>query len=103
MHEYSGLIRLLLPGLRHPRGTDRGSALQFIPGKLSAFKRPLQRLQQNHGEQLSVGEALQPNVAEQPEILMSARLPSFESESDGGRDEVDHQKQSEVHHQLMET
>src|SRR5271168_3850945 len=45
------------------------SALQFVPGEALAFNGTLKGLEQNYGEQLPIGEPLQPHLAQQPSIF----------------------------------
>src|ERR1022692_2366862 len=78
-----------------------GRALQLVPGKAAPFHGALERLEEYQGEQLAVGEALQPDVAQQEEVAFSARLLPLEREGNGRSDEIDHHEQREVHYQAM--
>ena len=56
----------------------RCCALQLVPGKLASFERALQGLEQHDRKQLPVGEALQPDLAEQPGIFFVVGAAPFE-------------------------
>ena len=79
-----------------------GGALQFVPGKAAAFHGALERLDQHQREQLAVGEALQPDVAQQEEVAFSAGLLPLQSEGYGRGDEINHHEQREVNYQPLE-
>src|SRR5579883_1427308 len=93
--------RLPLTGQRH-RLADAGSALNLVPGEAPAFDGALKRLEQHQRKQLAIGEALQPNVAEEEKVAATAGLPSLEGEGDRGSDKVDHHEQREVDDELVE-
>src|ERR1039458_10673001 len=79
-----------------------GSALQLVPGKAAAFHGALERLEEHQGEQLAVGEALQPDVAQQEEVAFSAGLLPFQRKGDGRGDEINRHEQCEVPRHLLE-
>ena len=50
---------------------DSGGALQLVPGEAAAFQGTLEGLQKDDRKQLAIGEALQPDLAEKPNVLAS--------------------------------
>src|SRR5580698_2966710 len=66
-----------------------GGAVQFVPGKALALNGAFQRLEQHQREQLPVGEALKPHLAEQSDIFAGFGLAPFQSERDSRGDEID--------------
>src|ERR1039458_8151 len=79
-----------------------GRALQLVPGKAAPFHGALERLEEYQGEQLAIGEALQPDVAQQEEVALPAGLLPLQREGYGRCDEINHHEQCEVHYQLVE-
>src|ERR1019366_5491191 len=79
-----------------------GSAFQFVPGKAAPFHGALERLDEHQGEQLAIGKALQPDVAQQEKVAFSAGPLPLQGEGYGRSDEINHHEQREVHYQLME-
>src|ERR1035437_9754159 len=78
-----------------------GSALQLVPGKAAPFHGALERLEEHQGEQLAVGETLQPDMAQQEEVAFSAGPLPFQREGDGRCNEINHHEQCEVHDQAL--
>src|SRR5205823_3407885 len=89
-------LALFCRPVTHLRG-----ALQLVPGETLALNRALQGLKQHHREQLAISKSLQPNLAEQPNILASFRFAAFECEGDGRSKKINHQERSEKQHQPL--
>ena len=62
--------------------SNRCCALNFVPCEGHAFCSALNRFEQHQREELTIREALQPDLAEQPAVLAGFGLTAFESESD---------------------
>src|SRR5579884_1450580 len=71
---------------------EGGGTFQLVPGEAPAFDGALQRLEEHHGKKLAIGEALQPHLAEQPDIFLAAGVAALEGEGDGRGNEVNHQE-----------
>src|ERR1022692_4024921 len=84
------------------RLSHTGRAFQLVPGKAAAFHSALERLDEHQGEHLAIGEALQPDMAQQEEIALSAGLLPLQREGYGRCDEINHHEQREVHDQPLE-
>src|ERR1700675_865440 len=54
-------------------------ALQLVPRKRSALDGTFQGLEQNDREDLAIGKALQPHLAEQPAVFTRFRLAALQS------------------------
>src|SRR5690348_13966911 len=67
---------------------DGSGSFQLVPGEGAAFDGALQRFQQHDREKLAIGEALQPDLAEQPQVFAMLGRATLEGEGDGGSDEV---------------
>src|ERR1035437_1883270 len=80
---------------------DTGRALQLVPGKAAPFHSTLEGLKKYQREQLAVGEALQPDVAQQEEVAFSAWLLPLQREGNGRSDEINHHEQREEHYQAL--
>ena len=78
-----------------------GGALDFVPVEGLAVDGALERLEQHDGEKLAVGEALQPDVEEQPAVALVGGVTPLQAEGHRGGDEVDEQEAKEVDHQLF--
>jgi len=61
-----------------------------------------ERLEEHDGEDLAVGEALNPDVAEQPCVAAAGRMPALQREGQRGGDEVDDEEGKEEGQQLLE-
>ena len=79
-----------------------GGALEFVPVEGFAVDGALEGLEQDDGEDLAIGEALEPDVEEQPTVALVGRVAAFEAKGDGGRDEIDQQEGAEVGEQLFQ-
>ena len=69
-----------------------GGAFDLVPVEGSAVDGALDGLEQHDGEDLPVGEALQPDVEEQPAVALVGGVTAFEREGEGRGDEVDDEK-----------
>ena len=67
------------------------SQLKGLPSmaRLSGFE-------EDDGEELAVGEALQPDVEEEPAVALVGGMAALEREGDRGGDEVDDEEAEEV-------
>src|SRR6202790_98447 len=77
-------------------------ALQFVPGESAALQRSLQSLEEHDRKQLAIGEALQPDLAEQPPVFFVVGTAALQREGNCRSDKVDHQEGEEKQHQLVE-
>src|SRR3954469_5187296 len=77
--------------LAHPRG-----ALELVPVERPPVERELERLEQDYGEELPIGEALQPHLRQQPEIFLRRGLAALEREGDSRRHKIDQQENYKV-------
>ena len=59
-------------------------------------------LKQDDGEELAVGEALDPDVEEQPGVAFAGGVFALEREGEGGGGEVDDEEGEEEGEQLVE-
>src|SRR5207253_5604689 len=80
---------------------DSGGALQLVPGEAAAFQGTLEGLQKDDRKQLAIGEALQPDLAEKPNVLASIGT-TLQGKCDRGGEEVNYQKGSEEDDQPLE-
>src|ERR1035441_2126766 len=78
------------------RLSHTGRAFQLVPGKAAAFHSALERLDEHQGEHLAIGEALQPDMAQQEEIALSAGLLPLQRKGYGRCDEINHHEKREV-------
>ena len=67
-----------------------GCAFELVPVEGLAVDGALDGLEQDNGEKLAVGEALDPDVEEQPAIAFACRMLALEGERERGRGEVDY-------------
>ena len=77
-------------------------ALQFIPAEGLAVDSALEGLEEDDGEELAVGKALQPDVEEEPAIAFVGWVAALEREGRRGGDKVDDHEGEEVESQLVE-
>jgi len=61
----------------------------------------LDGFEQNDGEDLAIGEALQPDMEEKPAIAFVGGVATFKAEGDGRGDKVNKQEGAEVYEQLF--
>src|ERR1700760_3914052 len=80
----------LFRGFRHLRG-----AVEFFPVEGLAVDGALHCPEQYHGEELAVGEALDPDVEEEPAVAFAGGVFAFEGEGEGGGGEVDDEEGEE--------
>ena len=92
-----GLLGYFFGGLAHC-----GGAFELVPRKWLAVDGTFQRLEEHDGEHLTVGKALDPDVAEEPEVSLARRVFAFERERQRGGGEVDHQEGEEEGQQLQQ-
>ena len=78
-----------------------GGALDLVPVEGLAVDGALERLEEHDGEDLAVGEALQPDVEEQPAVAFVGGMAALQAEGDRRGDEVDEQEAEEVGQQLF--
>ncbi len=90
-------LRELLGGFGH-----LGGALELVPVEGLAVDGALHGLEQHDGEDLAIGEALNPDVEEQPGVALAGGVLPFEREGEGGGGEVDEQEGEEEDQQLVE-
>src|ERR1017187_8340404 len=81
---------------------DGGVAPQLVPGEVLAIDGAAQGFDEHEGEELAVGEALQPDVSEEPPVAAVASVAALQGEGDDGGDEVDEQEHEEEQQQLIE-
>jgi hypothetical protein len=74
----------------------------FVPVEGLAVDGAFEGLEEDDGEELAVGEALQPDVEEQPEVALVGGMAALQRESDRGGDEVDDHEGGKVDQQLYE-
>ena len=79
-----------------------GGALDLVPVEGLAVDGALEGLEEHDGEDLAVGEALQPDVEEQPAVALVGGMAALQAEGDRRGDEVDEQEAEEVGQQLFE-
>ena len=78
-----------------------GGALDLVPVEGLAVDGALEGLEEHDGEDLAVGEALQPDVEEQPAVALVGGWRRSRLEGDRRGDEVDEQEAEEVDQQLF--
>lgn len=76
-------------------------ALQLVPIKGATIHRALERAEEHDREELSIAEALQPDVEEQPSIAFIRRVFRLKAEGQRRSNKVDDDKGQEVEHQLV--
>jgi hypothetical protein len=76
------------------------SSLSQLKGLPSMAR--LSGLEQHHREDLAVGEALQPDVEQQPAVAFVGGVAALQREGHRRGDEVDEQEAAEVEQQLLE-
>ena len=79
-----------------------GGALDLVPVEGLAVDGALEGLEEHDGKHLAVGEALQPDVEEQPAVAFVGGMAALQAEGDRRGDEVDEQEAEEVDQQLFE-
>jgi len=79
-----------------------GGALEFFPVERLAVDGALDGSEEDEGEELAVGEALQPDVEEEPAIALVGWMAAFEREGDRGGNEVNDEEAEEVEDELFE-
>src|ERR1700691_1398683 len=79
-----------------------GGAFQFVPGEALAFDGALHRSEQHDRKQLTVGEALQPYLTQQPAVFSGFGLAALQGERDSGGDEINNQKGGKEHQEPLE-
>src|SRR5580692_4434235 len=79
-----------------------GRAFQLVPVEGPSIDGSFHRLEKHQRKQLPIGEALQPDVKQQPSIAFVRGVLSFQTEGQGRRDEVDDQKGEEESQQFLE-
>jgi len=89
-------LRQRLGLLAHLRG-----ALNLVPRKRLAVDGALHGAEQHYQKHLAVGEALQPDVEQQPLVALVGGVRALKTECDGRGDEVDDQEAEEVGEQLF--
>src|SRR6185437_5785442 len=91
------LLGKLLGSLGH-----LGGALELVPVEGLAVDGTLHGFQQDPGEELAVGEALDPDVEEEPGVALAGRVFALECEGEGGCGEVDDEESAEEDEQFDE-
>src|SRR5436305_5568727 len=86
---------------RNLAGREGGGALEFVPGKGPAINGALQSFEQHQRKQLAIGKALQPNLAQQPDIFFHAGLAALQRKGNERGDEVSDEKDDEEQRQLF--
>jgi len=79
-----------------------GGAFEFVPVEGFAVDGPLDGLEEDDGEDLAVGEALDPDVDEEPGVAFAGGMFALEREGEGRGEEVDDEKGGEEEEQLVE-
>ncbi len=77
-------------------------ALELVPAEALAVDGALDRAEQHPGKELAVGEALNPDVEEQPGIALAGWVFALEHEGQCGCSEVDEQEGAEEGDELVE-
>ncbi len=77
-------------------------ALELVPAKGFAIDGALDGAEEDPGEELAVGEALDPDVDEQPGIAFTGGVFALEGEGEGGGGEVDEEEGTEEDEELDE-
>src|SRR6266567_6604258 len=81
--------------------SHRRGALNFVPREGSAFRSPFHGFEQDQREDLTVREALQPDLAQQPGIFTRVWSTALQRECDCGINKVDDEEPGkENHHSL---
>src|SRR5260370_17172719 len=82
---------------------DFGGALQLVPGEGLAVNGALHGLEQHRGEELAVGEALQPEMEEQLQVFPLALtvLTALQQEGQRGSDEINGQEEHKEERHLL--
>lgn len=78
------------------------SAFKFVPVEGFAVDGSLDGLEEDDGEDLAVGEALDPDVDEEPGVAFAGGVFALEREGEGRGEEVDDQEGREEEEQLVE-
>ena len=79
-----------------------GGAFEFVPVEGLAVDRSLDGLEEDDGEDLAVGEALDPDVDEEPGVAAAGWVFALEGEGEGGGGEVDDEKGKKEEQDLVE-
>ena len=79
-----------------------GGALELVPVEGLAVDGALHGLEQDPGEELAIGEALDPDVEEQPGVAFAGGVFALEREGECGGGEVDDEEREEEDEQLDE-
>ena len=79
-----------------------GGAFEFVPVEGFAVDGSLDGLEEDDGEDLAVGEALDPDVDEEPSVAFAGGVFAFEREGEGRGEEVDDEEGCEEEEQLVE-
>src|SRR5690349_14415369 len=82
---------------------ERGGSLNLVPREGAPVDRAFDGFEQNHGEHLAIGKALDPDIGEQPIVLVLTRITPFKRESQRRSQEVDHQEAEEVNDELLKS
>ena len=98
----SGGVRLIADGNLLGLLGHCGGALEFVPVEGLAVDGTLDGLEEDDGEELAVGEALDPDVEEQPAVAFACGVLALEGKCQGGCGEIDYQKRYEESQQLVE-
>lgn len=78
------------------------SAFKFVPVEGFAVDGSLDGFEEDDGEDLAVGEALDPDVDEEPGVAFAGGVFALEREGEGRGEEVDDQEGREEEEQLVE-
>ncbi len=79
-----------------------GGAFQFVPVEGLAVDGSFDGFEENQGEELAVGEALDPDVDEEPGVSAAGGVFALEGEGEGGGEEVDYEEGEEEEEELVE-
>ena len=76
-------------------------AVELVPGEGLAVDGALQGLEEDDGENLAVGEALDPDVEEEPSVALVGGVAALQREGQRGGNEVEKQEAHKEDKQLF--
>src|SRR5579875_3128816 len=79
-----------------------GGAFELVPVEGLAVNGALDRFQQDIAKELAIGEALHPDVDQQPGVAFAGGVPTFQQEGKGGCREVDQEEGEKEGQELVE-
>ena len=77
-------------------------AVELVPGEGFAVYGALHRLEKDYGEDLAVGEALDPDVEEEPKVALAGGVFALEQEGQAGGHEVNEEEAEKKGEELVE-